>query len=55
MIEDAIVQAIPHDWQCVTRSTGGKCTCGAIGRRALLLVKVNDHVTKVRRYVYVDR
>lgn len=56
MIEDAIVTAIPHDWQCVTRATAGKCTCGAIKRRALLYTQVQDHVQKLTRgRVYLGR
>lgn len=49
MIEDAIVGAVPHDRLCVTTRTGGKCDCGAVGRRAVLYVQVQDHVQKLTR------
>lgn len=47
MIEDAIVSAIPHERLCDTTRRGAKCTCGAIGRRAVLYSQVQLHVQKL--------
>lgn len=47
MIEDAIVAAIPHERLCDTTWSGGKCTCGAINRRAVLYTQVQQHVQKL--------
>lgn len=50
MIENAIVQAIPHWAFCEARfNEARRCTCGATGRRSVLYVQVTEHVQKLTR------
>jgi hypothetical protein len=47
MIADAIVAAVPHERLCMTTRAGGKCTCGAVSRRAVLYTQVQEHVHRL--------
>lgn len=50
MIEDAIMQAIPHIPYCEAAVSETRlCTCGAVGRRSVLYVQVTEHVQRLTR------
>ena len=43
----AIAAAMPHEPGCPGET--GKCTCGMTGKRNVLYVRVQEHVSKVTR------
>lgn len=43
----AIADAIPHEPDCP--GEGAKCICGAVKKRNVLYVRVNDHISKITR------
>lgn len=46
-IETAIAAALPHEPGCPGDS--GKCICGVVGKRNVLYMHVNQHVSRLTR------